>query len=57
MSDQAQSDRSCSRCDGVGQRVKKITRRRDGSVSSVTYDGRDCSACQGTGLKAMEVKS
>lgn len=47
----------CSRCGGIGQAVKKVTRRRDGSISSVTYDLKnDCGSCKGTGLACMEAR-
>lgn len=46
----------CSRCGGIGQSVKRINLRRDGSISSVIYDLRnDCRPCQGSGLACMEV--
>ncbi len=46
----------CSRCGGIGQAVKRITCRRDGSISSKVYDLKnDCRPCKGTGLACMEV--
>lgn len=47
---------SCTKCDGTGRAIKRINRRRDGTVSSVIYDLKnDCRNCQGTGLTCMEV--
>ncbi|MBB4955569.1 RecJ-like exonuclease [Agrobacterium vitis] len=46
----------CKRCGGIGQAVKRINRRRDGSISSIVYDLKnDCGPCKGTGLACMEV--
>lgn len=46
----------CSRCGGIGQAVKRINQRRDGSISSVVYDLKsDCRPCKGTGHSCMEV--
>lgn len=51
------ADHSCSRCGGIGQAVKRITRRRDGTISSVIYDlKKNCVPCKGTGLAVMERK-
>ncbi|WP_207589478.1 hypothetical protein [Rhizobium sp. ZX09] len=47
----------CSRCGGVGQAVKRINRRRDGTISSVVYDLKViCKPCKGSGLACMEVR-
>ncbi|MDL2401264.1 hypothetical protein [Rhizobium mayense] len=46
---------TCPRCRGVGQAVRRITFRKDGSVSTITYDPKhECTACDGTGV--AEVK-
>ncbi len=45
----------CARCRGIGQAVKRLTCRKDGSVSTITYDLKaHCVACKGTGLAVME---
>lgn len=44
----------CTRCGGFGSPIKKITRRKNGSVSSVTYDlKKECPPCKGTGAVAV----
>lgn len=54
---EAASQEPCSRCGGVGQAVKRINRRRDGSISSVVYDLKAiCKPCRGSGLACMEVR-
>jgi len=56
MTDVARGE-PCSRCEGVGQSVKRINFRRDGSVSSVIYDLKsDCKSCKGTGLACLEAR-
>lgn len=53
---EAAGSEPCSRCGGIGRSVKRITRRRDGSISSITYDLKnDCRACHGSGLACMEI--
>ncbi|MBB3947229.1 hypothetical protein GGQ73_003195 [Rhizobium skierniewicense] len=50
------SELACTKCDGIGRAIKRINRRRDGTVSSVVYDLKnDCRPCKGTGLSCMEV--
>ncbi len=45
----------CTRCDGTGRAIRRINRRRDGSISSVVYDlKKDCRSCEGTGLACLE---
>ncbi|UXU07174.1 hypothetical protein [Agrobacterium tumefaciens] len=45
----------CTRCDGTGRAIKRINRRRDGTISSTVYDLKnDCRSCKGTGLVCME---
>ncbi len=47
----------CARCRGVGQAVKRLTCRKDGTVSTITYDLKaPCKSCQGSGLALMERK-
>lgn len=42
----------CPRCGGVGYAVRRVHRRRNGSVSSITFDlNTDCPDCHGTGAK------
>jgi len=54
---EAAGSKPCSRCNGIGQAVRRIVWRRDGSISSVTYDLKtDCRSCKGTGLACMEVR-
>lgn len=54
----AERPADCPRCQGGGNPVKKVTRRRDGSVSSVTFDLRKvCQACKGTGLASVECRT
>lgn len=41
---------TCPDCAGMGSAVKKINRRRTGSISSVVYDlKKNCSMCEGRG--------
>jgi hypothetical protein len=41
----------CPRCKGIGQKVKRVTVRPNGSISSIIYDLKaDCDPCHGTGL-------
>ena len=54
---QSDKEQLCHRCFGLGQAVKRICRRRDGTIISVTYDLRiECRACHGTGLACMEAE-
>jgi len=47
----------CTRCDGTGRAIRRINRRRDGTISSVVYDlKKDCRSCEGTGLACLEVQ-
>ncbi|NSL22382.1 hypothetical protein [Agrobacterium tumefaciens] len=47
----------CNRCDGTGRAIKRINRRRDGTIFSTVYDLKnDCRSCKGTGLACMETR-
>jgi DnaJ-class molecular chaperone len=40
----------CPRCKGIGQKVKRVTYRPNGTVSSIIYDSKGgCDPCRGTG--------
>lgn len=41
----------CPRCRGMGQKVRRIICRPNGTISSIVYDLKaNCEPCQGTGL-------
>lgn len=41
---------TCPDCAGLGSAVKKVNRRKTGSISSVSFDlTKDCSFCEGQG--------
>lgn len=42
----------CGSCGGIGLKVRRTYRRRNGHISKIVYDlDNPCSACGGTGLK------
>lgn len=48
---------NCDTCGGVGSKVLRINRRRNGTISSVTYSLKeDCPDCKGTG-KVRDVRA
>lgn len=45
----------CSRCKGIGQKVKRVTMRPSGTISSIIYDLKvECEPCRGTGFAIEE---
>lgn len=48
----------CNRCKGIGQKVKRVTMRPNGTISSIIYDLKaDCVPCKGTGVAVAEPTS
>ena len=46
---------TCPRCRGIGQKVKRVTYRPSGTISSIVYDPKaDCEPCQGSGFSVVE---
>ena len=44
---------NCQHCKGIGQKVKRVTYRPNGTVSSIVYDTKaGCDLCRGTGVNA-----
>lgn len=41
---------TCPRCNGIGQKIKRVTYRPNRTISSIVYDVKaQCEACRGTG--------
>lgn len=41
----------CPHCKGIGQKVKRVTYRPNGTISSIVYDLKaNCDPCRGTGV-------
>jgi DnaJ-class molecular chaperone len=41
----------CPHCKGIGQKVKRVTYRPSGTISSIVYDLKaNCEPCRGIGL-------